>query len=134
MIAAATADGDAFGFFSRYNAATPVTCGVAIDVPEIVLVSVSLPFHADGMSLPGANRSRHVPKFENDDRASVFEVAPTVIALGTRAGEELHAFVLLFPAATAYVTPSLMDLTTASSMTVAVGPPKLMLATAGWPD
>jgi len=39
------------------------------------------------MLCPGANRSKHVPKFENDARASVLVVAPTVIAFGARAGE-----------------------------------------------
>ena len=34
-IAPATADGDAVGLVSRYRAAVPVTCGVAIDVPLI---------------------------------------------------------------------------------------------------
>ena len=39
------------------------------------------------MLLPGAKRSRHVPKFENDARASVLVVAPMVFAAATRAGE-----------------------------------------------
>src|ERR1044072_3006682 len=77
MMAAVTVAGDAVGFVSRNNAATPVTCGVAIDVPEIVLVAVSLVLHADVMLLPGAKMSRHVPKFENDERASVVVVEPT---------------------------------------------------------
>ena len=47
----------------------------------------SLVFHAEVMLLPGAKRSRHVPKFENDARASVLVVAPTVFAAATRAGE-----------------------------------------------
>ena len=38
-------------------------------------------------AVPGAKMSRHVPKLENDARASVFVVAPTVIAAATRAGE-----------------------------------------------
>jgi hypothetical protein len=38
---------------------------------------------------------------EKDDRASDDVVAPTVIAAATRAGDELQALVLLFPAATA---------------------------------
>lgn len=33
--------------FSRYNAATPATCGLAIDVPEIVLMALLLVCHAD---------------------------------------------------------------------------------------
>ena len=92
MSAAATVAGDAPGFVSRNNAATPVTCGVAIDVPEIVFVAVSLVFHDEVMLLPGAKMSTQVPKFENDERASVVVVEPTVIALGSRAGETLHAF------------------------------------------
>ena len=91
MMAAVTVAGEAVGFVSRNNAATPVTCGVAIDVPEIVLVAVSLVFHDEVMLLPGAKMSTHVPKFENEERASVVVVEPTVIALGARAGETLHA-------------------------------------------
>jgi len=90
-IAAATVAGEAVGFVSRNNAATPVTCGVAIDVPEIVLVAVSLVFHDEVMLLPGANMSRQVPKFENEERASLVVVEPTVIALATRAGDVLQA-------------------------------------------
>ena len=92
MIAAVTVAGEALGFVSRNSAATPATCGVAIDVPEIVFVAVSLVFHDDVMLLPGAKMSRQGPKFEasggvNCDRASLLAVAPTVIALATRAGE-----------------------------------------------
>src|SRR6476660_265118 len=105
MIAAATCAGVAVGFVSRNNAATPVTCGVAIDVPEIVLVAVSLVLHADVMLLPGAKMSTQVPKFENDERTSVIVVEPTVIALAVRAGETLQASWFSFPAATAKVTP-----------------------------
>ncbi len=66
----------------RYSAAAPTTCGVAIEVPLIVLVAVSLVFQAEVMFEPGAKMSRQVPKLENDARASVLVVAPTVIALG----------------------------------------------------
>lgn len=101
MIAAVTVAGDAPGFVSKNRAATPETCGVAIEVPEIVLVPVSLVLEAEVMPEPGANKSTHVPKFENDERASVLVVDPTVIALSTRAGEKSQAFVLLLPAAIA---------------------------------
>jgi hypothetical protein len=70
-------------------------------VPEIVFVAVSLVFQDEVMLLPGAKMSTQVPKFENDERASVIVVAPTVIAFGTRAGEELQASALLLPAAMA---------------------------------
>ena len=91
MIAAVTVAGEAVGLVSRNKAATPVTCGVAIEVPEIVLVAVSLVLHDEVMLLPGAKRSTQVPKFENEERASVIVVEPTVIALATRAGDVLHA-------------------------------------------
>ena len=42
--------GEAVGFALRISAAAPATCGVAIDVPLIVLVAVSLVFQADVMS------------------------------------------------------------------------------------
>src|SRR3569832_37866 len=101
MIAAATVAGDALGFVSKNSAATPATCGVAIEVPEMISVAVSLVLYDERISEPGAKISTHVPKFEKDERASVFVVAPTVIALDTRPGEELHAFRLSLPAATA---------------------------------
>ncbi len=49
---------------------------------------------------PGAKMSRQVPTLENDERASVCVVEPTVIAEPTRAGEKLHALAPLeLPAA-----------------------------------
>ena len=59
---------------------------------------------ADRIPEPGAKISRHVPKFENDERESVVVVEPVVIAFAARAGDELQALVLLLPAATAIVT------------------------------
>jgi len=38
-----------------------VVCGVAIDVPLIVLVASSAVPHADLIALPGANQSTHEP-------------------------------------------------------------------------
>ena len=43
------------------NAATPATCGAAIDVPEIVLVAEVEVYHADVMFEPGAKTSTHEP-------------------------------------------------------------------------
>src|SRR6267143_2997939 len=85
----------------RNRAATPATCGVAIDVPLSVAVAVSLVRHADKMPEPGAKISTTLPKFEKDERASVIVVAPTVIASATRAGEEFAALVFELPAAMA---------------------------------
>ena len=59
-----TVDGLAEGFCARYNAATPVTCGVAMDVPLIVFVAVLLVFQLEVMPVPGAKMSTHVPQFE----------------------------------------------------------------------
>jgi hypothetical protein len=56
-----TIAGDAAGAPCRYSAATPATCGVAIDVPLIVFVDVSDDRQAEVMLEPGAKRSMHVP-------------------------------------------------------------------------
>src|SRR6266699_2598599 len=83
------------------------------------------------MLLPGANRSRQFPKSEYEALASSGFVAPTVSACGALAGDELHASCDSLPAATAYVTPALIELWTASLSAVEAGPPRLRLATAG---
>jgi hypothetical protein len=67
----------------------------------MVFVAVLLVCQVEVMLEPGAKTSRQVPKLENDDRASEDVVDPTVIAAATRDGDELHAFALLLPAATA---------------------------------
>ncbi len=56
-----TVAGEALGLLWRYSAATPATCGVAIEVPLMVFVAVSLVFQAEVMLEPGAKRSRQVP-------------------------------------------------------------------------
>ena len=50
-----------------------------------------------------------------------------VMAEGARAGEELHASVLLFPAATTTVSPAFVASATAESIALLDGPPRLML-------
>src|SRR5439155_4196684 len=89
------------GFAASTRAESPVTCGVAIEVPLIVFVAVSLVIHDEVMFTPGAKMSTHVPKLEKEARLSLMSVAPTVMAPGTRAGEKLHALALLLPAAMA---------------------------------
>lgn len=49
------------GFCARYSAAAPTTCGVAIEVPEMVLVAVSPVPHEEVIEEPGAKMSRTVP-------------------------------------------------------------------------
>jgi hypothetical protein len=95
-----------------------VTCGVAIDVPLIVFVAVLLPIQSEVTLVPGALISTHDPKFEYDANASVIVEALTVIAVGSLDGEKLHALQLLFPAATAYVTPEAIEFLTARFMAV----------------
>ena len=73
-----------------------------MDVPLIVLVAVSLVFQDEVMLEPGAKMSTQVPKFENEERASVLVVAPTVIGRWRRAPETLlQAFAFELPAAIA---------------------------------
>ena len=64
---------------------------------------------------PGANRSKHVPTFENPERWSVIVVEPTVRALASRAGDWKHAFPLLLPAETLKVMPADTAFATAAS-------------------
>jgi len=52
--AAVTWAGVALGFCPKNTAAAPLTCGVAMDVPEIVFVALLLVFHAEVISVPGA--------------------------------------------------------------------------------
>jgi hypothetical protein len=87
-------------------ATTPVTCGVAIEVPLIVFVAVSPEPHAEVMFTPGANTSTQVPMFAHDAFVSVESTALTVSAPATLAGELLQALAanpkkLPFPAAIA---------------------------------
>ena len=93
--------GDAPGLDCRIRAATPATCGDAIEVPLSVAVAVSLETHAERMLEPGAKMSTTLPKFEKDERESVLVEDPTVIAAPTRAGEKLAALLFELPAATA---------------------------------
>ena len=71
-----------------------------MEVPEMAFKSVSLVGHVLMMSSPGAKTSTTDPKLEKEARASAIVVAPTVIAEGARAGLEVAASALSFPAAT----------------------------------
>jgi len=99
-IAFLTVAGDAPGLLCKYRAATPATCGEAIEVPLKVAPAVSLVNQEDKIPEPGAKMSTTLPKFENEDRESEVVDDPTVIASPTRAGEELEAFTFEFPAET----------------------------------
>src|SRR3954465_4640473 len=129
----ATCAGDAPGLACRYSAATPTVCGVAMEVPLMVFVEVSVRNQSDVMFSPGANQSTQEPTFENEARASFAEVAPTVMACGTSAGEGGHASGLSFPGATPEATPSAIEFLTAWSSAAFTPPPRLMFATAGCP-
>ena len=71
----------------RTSAASPATWGEAIEVPLSVAVAVLEVCQVDLMALPGANKSRQLPKLEYEALASALVVAPTVMAEGSRAGE-----------------------------------------------
>lgn len=132
-IADATSAGVRALFCDSASAATPATCGDAIEVPESVREALSDVWPADTMLEPGAKTSRHDPKLENDDRSSLDVVDPTVMALGSPAGDVVQALTLELPAATTKVTPSATPRDTAKSSAAERGPPRLMLATAGTP-
>jgi len=67
-----------------------------------------------------------------EDLASKLVVDPTVMALGTNAGEKSHASALEFPPATTTVTPEFTATSTASTIACWLPlPPKLIDATAG---
>ena len=121
------------GFDERRRATAPATCGEAIEVPDIVVVAVSLVWYADNVPTPGAQMSRQEPKLEKLAFASVMSVAPTVIADAARAGEKSHALLLEFPAATTTTIPSATAAATASSVALFAPPPRLMFITAGVP-
>src|SRR5262249_41707442 len=80
------------------SAAAPVTCGVAIEVPLIVFVAVSLVFHAEVMFTPGAKMSRQGPKFENEARLLLLSVGPTVVGVASPAGGGVQGAGLSLPA------------------------------------
>src|SRR5699024_6881711 len=61
IIVEATCAGVAQGVSPRISAAPPTTCGVAIDVPLMVFVAVSLVFQDEVMFWPGAKMSVQVP-------------------------------------------------------------------------
>jgi hypothetical protein len=56
-----TPETDSDEFALSANAATPATCGEAIDVPEIVLVALFDVYQEEVMFEPGANTSTHDP-------------------------------------------------------------------------
>lgn len=60
----ATPAGVSVGWAERIRAAIPATCGLAMDVPLMVLVAVLEVYQAEGMLLPGANTSTQEPKLE----------------------------------------------------------------------
>ena len=54
MIAALTSFTDQFGWAAMTRAATPATCGVAMEVPESTSTPVPVPMPAATMLTPGA--------------------------------------------------------------------------------
>lgn len=81
-------------------------------MPELTAVAVDELFQAEIMLLPGAKMSRQLPQLENEERASVEVVEPTVIAFGAEAGEDWQASAFSLPAATTKLIPSLIALCT----------------------
>eukprot|EP00966_Prymnesium_polylepis_P169503 3919163-Prymnesium_polylepis.1 len=110
----------------RSCATAPATCGHAIEVPEIVLDTVSWHVHAERMLLPGASTSTHEPVFEKLERVSDGVVEPTVIALTADAGDDWHASVASLPAATTMLMPAACACSTTLFSSATYGPPSDM--------
>src|SRR5436190_24143849 len=92
----------------RSSAATPATCGDAIDVPENE--TMPPPSRVEGMPTPGAQMSTQDPKLLKDASRLFMSVAavvmmPLFVPAPARAGDELQAFAPLFPAASATTKP-----------------------------
>mmetsp|Transcript_7196 Transcript_7196/g.18880 ORF Transcript_7196/g.18880 Transcript_7196/m.18880 type:complete len:206 (+) Transcript_7196:309-926(+) len=117
----------------RSAAAAPATCGVAMEVPEMVRVSESDEVHAAVMLDPGAWRSTQLPWLEKDDLASEDVVDPTVIASGADAGDVLQASPSSLPAAATTMTPASYAALTARFWESERPPPRDMEMTAGTP-
>lgn len=115
------------------SATAPATCGVAIDVPEIVRVALSELVHAAVIELPGAWMSTHEPWLEKEDLASLLVVDPTVMASGADAGLLLQASPLSLPAATTTTTPASWAARTARLTASERPPPRDIEMTAGVP-
>ena len=88
----------------RSCATAPVTCGAAIDVPDLLQVAVLVSEHAACMELPGASTSTHGPRLEKPERPSEKVVEPTVNACGAEAGDSAHASDASLPAAATVTT------------------------------
>jgi hypothetical protein len=103
-----------------------------MEVPEYDTEAVSDATLADNTFFSGAKISRQVPKQLKLALASELSVAPTVIAEGTKAGENPQASALSLPAATTTTTPAFV---TSSIAVFTEGllppPPKLALTTPG---
>src|SRR5262245_45344338 len=67
----------ALGCLDRYSAAAPVTCGVAIDVPDLMLVP---PFSlVDTTFTPGAQMSTQGPKLLDEASLLLLSTEATVM-------------------------------------------------------
>ena len=78
--------GCAEGFVSRRRAATPATCGAAIEVPDLTVWSESEPIPAEVIPSPGAKMSTQDPWAEEVIARSERVVPATVMASPTREG------------------------------------------------
>ena len=87
MIQVRIVDDDASPNVALYSAATPATCGDAIEVPLMVLVAVVEVCQADVIDEPGAYTCAQLPQFENDDLASLLVELMTLVTADALAGE-----------------------------------------------
>src|SRR6266508_531530 len=79
-----TCCGVRLGLPPRINAATPATCGVAIEVPLMVLVAVSLVDQDEVMPTPGAKMSSHDHQYLHSSPTPLPSEPRSAIAAGSR--------------------------------------------------
>src|SRR3954447_934531 len=112
------------------RAATPATCGLAMDVP--LMRAVAPPGAVEVMSTPGAYPSTQSgPQFENHALWSLRSEAAVVNALGARAGDCVQASTSELPAATATKMSAETRSFTAVSSAAEGPPPSDRFTTAG---
>lgn len=100
----------------------PVTMGAAMDVPDFVVVAVSLAIPAAVMAVPGAHRLIQAPVLLVVAGVLPCTAFPTEMTPGRRPGERLHESPPWLPPATIKMTPASTTSWAAMSATSKVPP------------
>jgi hypothetical protein len=103
-------------------------------VALIATLTESEPIQEEMTLEPGAQTSTRAPKLEYEALASAMVAAPTVTAVGSRAGEKPEALALELPAATMLWIPTEVREATALSRADVAEPPRDMETMEGRPE